>query len=207
MASEKVPNYVGRVRLDADDIRRADSYIPIVKKSVIAMALAAMCVGKVEVKAEVGGQQESVPPLWQEDYVNKSLALAFVMTYYYLKMPDITEQYKGDTQPMLSANDFDRYGNIGVQLDRLKTKLRYDEGENCVSFRDKIYDLQADFRDFEKMLNGEIRNLLNRRNDICARMTAMVGTVAPEQMQQEMEILKAVMEERYVEKSIPDSSV
>ena len=51
--------------------------------------------------------------------------------------------------------------------------------------RDKAFDLLADFRDLEKMLNTEIYANLAVMNDVVARMNmAMQSAVTPESLQE-----------------------
>ena len=53
------------------------------------------------------------------------------------------------------------------------------------ALRDKAFDLLADFRDLEKMLNTEIYANLAVMNDVVARMNmAMQSAVTPEKLQE-----------------------
>jgi len=181
-------NYVGDVQLSIADIKRAKSYLPIMQKTALAQALAPMCIQKVRMFAPVPGEEKAtpVPDRYQEDVLRKSLCMGFVLAYYYLEMPEIREQYTGDSSPMLSANDYDRYGNIIQQLQRMKMS-KYPMREERDDFRDKVYDLLADYKDMEKRLNAEIRNRIDAMNDICSRVTSMLAiSVKPEDLVKSM---------------------
>ena len=79
----------------------------------------------------------------------------------------------------MSADDYDRIGGI-MLLNRIDRKKR--EGD---VLRDKAFDLLADFRDLEKMLNTEIYANLAVMNDVVARMNmAMQSAVTPENLQE-----------------------
>ena len=153
-------NYVGDVQLSIADIQRAKSYLPIMQKTALAQALAPMCIQRVRMFAPVPGEENAVPvpDRYQEDILRKSLCMGFVLTYYYLQMPEIVEQYVGDSSPILAANDYDRYGNIIQQLQRMKMS-KYPMKEERDDFRDKVYDLLADYKDMEKRLKpGTVGN-------------------------------------------------
>ena len=80
---------------------------------------------------------------------------------------------------LMSADDYDRMGGMTLlnRIDRMKK-----EGD---VLRDKAFDLLADFRDLEKMLNTEIHANLAVMNDVVARMNmAMQSAVTPEKLQE-----------------------
>jgi len=167
-------NYVGNVTITEEDIRRAETYLPIMDKTAIVQVMAPACMEKVRIAVPVGGDGENieptlipVPDIDQESALERTLCSTFVLLYFYLKMPDITSQYDPNGEMKLAANDYDRYRHIMTQLERMKASCKDTE------VRNKIFELLADYKDFERRLGLEIHNLLNIRNDLCSRMTAM----------------------------------
>lgn len=167
-------NFVGKVKIAPEDLERADSYLPLLTKEALVQCMAPACVEKVRIilpMGESGGEQAPqtipIPEIYKESTLNRSLCTAFVLLYFYLKMPDITGQYDPNGEMKLAANDFDRYGGVLTQIERMKSS-------RDAELRDKVYAILADYKDFEKRLGAEIHSLLEIRNDVCSRLTMMM---------------------------------
>lgn len=168
-------NFVGKVKIGTADLERADSYLPLMTKEALVQCMAPACVEKVRIILPLGeGDGETptptvpIPEIYKESTLNRSLCSMFVLLYFYLKMPDITGQYNPNEEMKLAANDFDRYGGVLTQIERMKSARNQET-------RDKVYGLLADYKDFEKRLGAEIHSLLDIRNDVCSRLTLMMS--------------------------------
>lgn len=181
-------NYVGIVTITEEDIRRADSYLPLMRKTAIVQLMAEQCLEKVELGVPVGGTETTdgtvdpvlvpVPELYQESALMRTLSASFVLLYFYLKMPDITSHYDPNGAMFLAANDYDRYRGPMTQLERLKATCRDQE------VRNKLFELLSDYKDFERRLGLAIHSLITVRNDLCSRATAMLAVqTAPDTIQ------------------------
>ena len=174
------------VTITQADIEQARDYIPIRHKTAIAGLMAQICVRYAENEAH--GADMQLPDRAVEDRMTRAQCLMGVLAGFYFKreFPTLelsfeTPDGKTVTQPValcMDADTLDEWAGSHVinQLERLKKDKKT---------ANKVYDLLYDFRAFELMLNGAIREELDKRNDPALRMSQMMALqVSPEAMQQ-----------------------
>ena len=99
----------------------------------------------------------------------------------------VTNADPEDNVVVMSADDYDLVGGVQLvnQIDRMK--------KQSDALRDKAYDLLADYRDLEKMLNTEINANLAVMNDVVARMAmSSAAAMTPESMKELVELAEQV---------------
>lgn len=155
----------------------ANDYIPLSRKVSIARLIAPKCIEKSKTaeQNQKGLEFLALPTLWMDDLEMKSLYTMSVLLTEYLKI-EIPEDFTDET--------YDRYASAHIlnQLERFKSNAQ---------LKDKVFDLLNDFKDFKKILDTEIFNEKEVRNDPVARLSAAISIVAnPEnikKMQAELE--------------------
>lgn len=158
-------------------LKGASDYLPLQKKVALAKAISPHCIckSKIAEQNQKGLEFLALPTLWVDDLETKNLYIMSVLLSEYLKM-NIPEDF--------TDGDYDKYASAHIfnQLERFKS--------NAI-LKDKIFDLINDFRDFKKILDTEIYNEKEVRNDPVARLTAAISIVSnPEnikKMQEELE--------------------
>lgn len=174
-----------------EDVKKARSYMPAATKQAVARLMAQLVTRIVENDAGPGGK--SLPPLRAEDPVRRLQCLHGVLCGWYFGGEYEKErlQYKdddGNTRDreiamVMSMDALDKWleGHPMNQLERLKK-------EKTVA--NKVYDILYDFRAFELMLNGAIREEIEKANDPALRMAEMLAAqTTPEELKKAMELL------------------
>lgn len=143
-----------------DIIARADTYIPIDIKSVMAREFAKDCISEVQIFVEKDGGKDALPPRYQENPKQKSLYGMMTLLCNYLHV--ISGDEKGELT--FTSSDFDDWGKACVmnQLDRFKSSKNLD-------IRNKVYDILDDYREFYRILGVEIAALVANKNDGLSR--------------------------------------
>ncbi len=154
-----------------DVLTQARAYVPNGEKAGFVEYVSTRCFDRMELTTEEG---EAVPPLWKENAARKMRYMTAALARLYLALP------VGDDRWELTDEMYDRLAESQLisQLERLKKSTK-----NPV-LRDKIYDLLADYRVLEKLLNSECFGLLNAMNDTVARLKSLLSAaVTPEALQ------------------------
>lgn len=174
------------VNLDEETVRKAETYLPLAEKYGICKILAQGCVEKVEEGAQ---SPIPMPERWQESLMGKRMVLMYALVGVYLKLVDVQELYATPPSFSFSVRQYDQFSQVFSQLERLK-RSKDDE------LRSIAYALLADYKDFERVLNTEIANILYGKNDVCKRIFSMIAMqTQPEALQSAMEELKKVSSE------------
>lgn len=158
-------------------LRNANDYVPLNKKVAIAKIIAPKCIEKSKTaeQNQKGLEFLALPTLWVDDIETKNLYTMSILLSEYLneKIPeDFTDEI------------YDEYASAHIlnQLERFKS---------YAVLKDKVFDLLHDFRDFKKILDIEIFNEKEVRNDPVARLSAAISIISnPEnikKMQAELE--------------------
>lgn len=158
-------------------VRNANDYIPLERKVAMAKAIAPKCIEKSKTaeQNQKGLEFLALPTLWVDDLETKNLYTMVVLLTEYLKIKvpdDFTDEI------------YDEYASTHIlnQLERFKSNL---------SLKDKVFDLLNDFRDFKKILDTEIFNEKEVRNDPVARLSAAISIISNSEnikkMQEELE--------------------
>lgn len=145
-------------------VRNANDYIPLERKVAMAKAIAPKCIEKSKTaeQNQKGLEFLALPTLWVDDLETKNLYTMVVLLTEYLKITvpdDFTDEI------------YDEYASTHIlnQLERFKSNL---------ALKDKVFDLLNDFRDFKKILDTEIFNEKEVRNDPVARLSAAISIIS-----------------------------
>lgn len=162
---------------------KANAYVPLMEKAAIVSHCAERCIDRVVV--DTGERfRGDVPPMYRENGQRKRRYLMGILARAYLRLDfDGCEEDKW----LMSADDYDLVGGVQLvnQIDRMK--------KQSDALRDKAYDLLADYRDLEKMLNTEINANLAVMNDVVARMVmSSAAAMTPESMKELVELAEQV---------------
>lgn len=162
---------------------KAHTYVPLMEKAEIVSHCAERCIDRVVVNTGEKFRGD-VPPMYRENGQRKRRYLMGILARAYLRLDfDGCEEDKW----LLSADDYDLVGGVQLinQIDRMK--------KQSDALRDKAYDLLADYRDMEKMLNTEINANLSIMNDVAARMMmTTAAAITPESMKELAELAEQV---------------
>lgn len=167
----------------------AQSYVGIEVKRRFLSDCAIRCFDKMEIGTEDG---ESLPPFYKENAVSKSKYLLSALLTSYLHIRELNAEAEDPWE--LTDEEYDAYAAASPlsQLERIK-KITGDK-----ELRDKIYDLLADYRLLEKLLNSECYGLLPAMNDAISRfqmlMSAKTSPEAMEALTKNLEEMKAQVE-------------
>lgn len=192
--------------LTKEIINNAETYIPLTVKTGLSRGISFFCVilDRYDGKHVEGGGGNDVsfpiPPRYEENIQAKSKYLMSVFLRYYLRFPyeleaDVNEDALCVPDLLISDRDYDYFASSFIfnQAKRSKNSL-------TASDQDKLYDLLTDFKDFEKRLNLEINNVINRSNDTVYRLGRMAEkAVNPDwitDMTKEMQQMVATLEEQ-----------
>lgn len=159
----------------------AESYVPLMQKEEIVSYCAERCIDRVVVNTGEKFRGDT-PPMYRENGQRKRRYLLGILARAYLRLD--FEGCGGDRW-LMSADDYDWLGGVQLinQIDRMK--------KQSDALRDKAYDLLADYRDLEKMMNTEINANLSIMNDVVARMAmSAASAMTPESLQELTEMAK-----------------
>lgn len=150
------------ITITEQDVLNADTYIGIGIKEKFTRTVAVLCLEPVEVENDNG---DILPTMVRE---NKKIKAQYLMGMLatLLHRDFATQRLKsGEELPMcMDEDDYDLWASSHVmnQLERLK------KGKNSAAVN-KLFDLLYDYKAFELMLTGAIRDELEVRNDLFNR--------------------------------------
>ena len=189
------------IELTKEQLKDARTYIPIASKELLAEEIASWVMESVEMTDE--DSVFPMPPMYKENRAAKNLLMMGIMCRYYLRLDfdcqsvrlvengEKVGEQEVDFFPTTEAYDEMASSMIFNQLERLK------KGNNEVS--NIIFDILYDFKTLEQMVNAEIKELLLRKNDVVARVVAMLTRMGSEQsleaLKGELDRLQKVLEE------------
>lgn len=180
-------------QITEQDLLGANTYMQIQDKIDFVNYAAQRCFDKVEIRTDGNVEADSgMPPYFKDSQERKNRYMMGALVRFYLKKE--YEPVQGD-EWLMSADDYDRYagGHVINQIERMKS---------CARTRDRAFDLLADFRALEKMLNTEVYGMLQVMNDPVSRLNRMVfmqakAAATPEVMRNaamELDALRKEME-------------
>lgn len=169
--------------IDEEMIKKATSYIPLATKKAIAIALADACLVAVDKTTEniATETQLPIPQLYREECGAKPLYLM----YYFL-----TEYLHIAVSDEFTEEEYDYYASSHIfnQLERFKTADK--------EIKDKVFDILYDYKELKKMLDTEIFNLKESRNDTLDRIQDSISLFAsPENVKQLNDLLQKTIGE------------
>lgn len=167
---------MAEIMLTAEDIEKAESYIPIEKKKAMAELMTTFCVE--EYADPNDGRVVKLPPQYRENRMSRQMFLMGVLAEMYLKKEyryqkihymagdEVVEK---EVPLFMDADDYNDWAGSHVlnQLERMKKRRD--------ALADKVYDLMGDFKLFENMLLGAIRDEVSARNDPASRLSAVLA--------------------------------
>ncbi len=160
-------------------MENAATYMPILLKETICNDWARACVKSTDTvdfyEREDGEKPEGVyspagpeyalPPVYVEDATKKARILLSILMTFYLKA-------WGDEKGIPCSHDeYDSIMGSHVlnQLERFKANANY---------REKAFDILADYHDLEKRMNSAIYAVCREANDPISRLVACMSTLA-----------------------------
>lgn len=161
----------------------AVSYIPMRDKEEFIKDVSPGCFDKMEIGTENG---DPLPPFYKESAVRKHRYMTAALMKLYLRVEYDTE---ADGDPWSITDESYETASRSFLLSQLeRIKKRTSDKE----LQDKIYDLLADYKLLEKLLNAECYGMLPAMNDTVSRFQMMMSAqTTPEAMEA---LLKATEE-------------
>lgn len=150
-------------------MEQADTYIPIAMKEMIASDVARVCVKETASVRPHGEEEEqdgyyTIAPSFCESASSKARVMMTILLSVYLHI-------WGDDTPLLcDIESYDQWARAHVlnQLERFKA------GE----YREKAFDLLADYKEMEKYLNSAIYAVIRELNDPVRRTLHVLSQFA-----------------------------
>ena len=185
------------VTITIEDVKKAKTYMPSETKRTLSTLMARLCVAEME--NDAGNNDAPLPPIRIEDRVRRLQFLHGVLAGWYLGGEFEAQRMRyRDSEGTMQERDIPLCMNVETldkwleghpmnQLERLKK-------EKAVA--NKVYDLLYDFKAFELMLNGAIRDRLDMANDPAIRMAEVLAAqTTPESFKETLDLLKQYREE------------
>lgn len=180
-------------KITKEIMAQANTYIPIAMKEMIATDTARACVKETYMIRPHGEKHHydgtyGLSPIYCESPSSKSRVLLTVLMAVYLRV------WGEDTPLLCEAEEYDKWAGAHVlnQLERFKS------GE----YREKAFDLLADYREMERYLNSAIYSVLREMNDPVKRFLNAVGEMtSAESIQNAIDGIKEAQEEIEKEKA------
>ena len=183
------------ITISAEDIQNARTYMPLEVKDLVASQIAVWCVQPD--KPDAQHQSEDAPPMYHEKRGLRHLLMMGVLARFYLRRDFDTEDvtvtdadgHEVDKVPIdyyMSIPAYNEWAGSFVvnQMERLKKNKEIS---------DRVYDLLYDFKAFENMVYGAIRDEADRRNDPVLRASAYFsGSVSPDYLKSMVDELEEI---------------
>lgn len=164
------------IRLTEEHLRDvAVSYVSMRDKEEFIKDVSPRCFDRMEIGTENG---DPLPPFYKESAVRKHRYMTAALMKLYLRVEYGTET-EGDPWS-ITDEDYEAASRSFLisQLERIKKRTADKE------LQDKIYDLLADYRLLEKLLNAECYGMLPAMNDAVSRFQMLMeAQTTPEAME------------------------
>lgn len=164
-----------KFKITPEIMKNANTYISIGMKELIASDLARACVKETyKIKNhEDNSQYQSdygLSPMYCENPSSKARVMMTVLMSFYLNL------WGDDKAFLCDISEYDDLASAHVlnQIERFKS------GE----YREKAFDLLADYKETEKYLNSAIYSVLRELNDPAKRIMDALGNMASAEMMQ-----------------------
>ncbi len=156
---------------------KAVSYVPMRKKEAFVETAVSGCFSKIELMTDGG---DVVPPVFMENVAAKNRFMAAALLRLYLRLADEAGAEATAEEWLLPEEEYDAF-SASFPLNQLE---RMKKASKDRSLQDKIYDMTADYRLLEKMLNAECYGRLNAMNDVLSRFRDLTSAqLSPELLQ------------------------
>lgn len=164
-----------KFKITPEIMKNTNTYISIAMKELIASDLARACVKETyKIKShEDNSQYQSdygLSPMYCESPSSKARVMMTVLMSFYLNL------WGDDKAFLCDISEYDDLASAHVlnQIERFKS------GE----YREKAFDLLADYKETEKYLNSAIYSVLRELNDPAKRILDALGNMASAEMMQ-----------------------
>lgn len=151
--------------IDEKMINGATSYIPLIQKRAIVKVVAEACLETADKTTENIATESNlpIPQLYRE----KCGVKQFYLMYYFL-----TEYLHIEIKDDFNEEQYDCYASSHIfnQLERFKSK--------DTNIKNKVFDILYDYKELKKMLDTEIFNLKEMRNDALIRLQDSISLFA-----------------------------
>lgn len=185
-----------RIVITENDIKNANTYMPVTQKWVAAKFIAQLVVETKPVAIMDGGEKTAIPDMADRNTLREAMFKTGVFVKEYMRKgfdPVHTEESKGGKpiQWLMSADDTDRWGNFEAQIDRMKRSKTPGVADAC-------YEMLNDYHQFLRMLNIEIEQEMALKNDPVGRtlMANKMNALTPDDLNELLETLKKIEAEK-----------
>lgn len=163
-------------KLTAENLEKAETYIPLARKYAIVQILAPGCIEQTE------------SGFWRENIIGRQLVEAYILTGFYLHLSDTSGLHKtdeeGNPKPefQFTLEDYDRLAGTERDIWAVNGQI--------------AQEITDDFRDMKDILDREIAARLAEKNDPFSRFqeTMRLG-LTPEVVQEFQKTVEAAKEE------------
>lgn len=184
---------MAEINITREDIERAKDYLPLDIKETMVRLMAPLCLEQVRNPNSSGARP--LPDIVRESRKMRQQCLMGVFAQWYMgrKIEMQIASYvdnDGKTQEKpinycMSADEYDKWAGSHV----MNQMERWKRAKNTVS--NKVYDIMYDFKAFENMLLGAIRDEIDARNDPALRMMQMMDAQAsPETLRETLKVMQ-----------------
>lgn len=179
--------------INEEILEKARAYVPIAEKMQFINSCAQLCFDLMELSA--GGAEETIalPPMYKENtfLTERYLTAAFVRLYLNMGYERVDGERYIDLEKewLISEGDFDLVGRSHFfnQMERAKKEFP--------QYKNKIFDMIADYKKLEKRFLSEVNALKSIKNDPLARFILSVQmTTQPEHMKEAAEKLEGLQD-------------
>lgn len=184
---------MAEINITREDIERAKDYLPLDIKETMVRLMAPLCLEQVRNPNSSGARP--LPDIVRESRKMRQQCLMGVFAQWYMgrKIEMQIASYvdnDGKTQEKpinycMSADEYDKWAGSHV----MNQMERWKRAKNTVS--NKVYDIMYDFKAFENMLLGAIRDEVDARNDPALRMMQMMDAqTSPETLRETLKVMQ-----------------
>ena len=178
---------------------KANTYIPIAMKEMIANEVARACVKATHAVRPFSDKTPydsdyGIAPNYCESISGKARVMLTILLSQYLGI------WGDDANFLCAIDDYDKWAGAHVmnQIERFKT------GE----YREKAFDILADYREMEKYLNSAVYGVLRELNDPVTRIMEAIGYLSSrEGVQQAIDTIKEAQDGITEEKKRQDEII
>lgn len=167
-------------KITEEDIRNANTYVPIGEKSALVEHIGENRCFQV---LSISYGDETMPPMYREDHELKSrYMLTALLKLYFKKEVETVE----DDEWLMARDEYDRWceNHIFNTIERFKSNQ---------GLRDQVFNLLYDYKDLEKRVNLELFGRLNVMNDSLLRIMQKLGEqLTPESIIQATDALSGL---------------
>lgn len=184
---------MAEINITREDIERAKDYLPLEIKETMVRLMAPLCLEQVRNPNSSGARP--LPDIVRESRKMRQQCLMGVFAQWYMgrKIEMQIASYvdnDGKTQEKpinycMSADEYDKWAGSHV----MNQMERWKRAKNTVS--NKVFDIMYDFKAFENMLLGAIRDEIDARNDPALRMMQMMDAqTSPETLRETLKVMQ-----------------